>query len=265
MVDIVLIMGVFLVKSHFENIRKEENSMIQLLICDDNPSFVSKLHNMLTHLYGSRKPQIDITDIINPLNLKKQDIEKADIIFLDVDMGNINGIALARYIRSIRQNSILIYVTNYMQYAPEGYEVNAFRYLAKSDLDEKLPLYFDQAIAICAKEKSSISIFCDKVEIEVPLSNLIYAEVYQKTHSLLLHMHEYRQNTIITKLTINALEEKVHDFGFLRIHKSFLVNMRFIQNIQSISTQLKNGQELPTSARNYQLIKAQWLEWKGSF
>lgn len=237
--------------------------MIQILICDDDPQFVLDLHESLVRLYGARKPGIAITDICDPSKITKQDAQKADILFLDVDMGKISGIDLAREIRKTRKNAVLIYVSNYLQYAPAGYEVNAFRYIEKNDLHHKLPLCFEQALAMHLKENACISITCEKEQVEIPVSSFVYAEVYQKTHSLLLHLTQFRQDTMITNMTIRSLEESLKEQGFLRIHKSYLVNMSFIKSISSTVTILKNGETLPTSARGYQNIKALWLEWKG--
>lgn len=238
--------------------------MIHILICDDDPDFVLDLHKKLEKQYGHRKPCIEITDICDPAKITRQDAQKADIIFLDVDMGKISGIDLARKIRMVRKDAVLIYVSNYLQYAPSGYEVNAFRYIEKSDLKNKLPVYFEQALVVCLKEKVCISVICEKTEIEIPVSSFVYAEVYQKTHSLLLHLNQYKQDTLITNMTISSLEKKASELGFLRIHKSYLVNMSFIKSISSTITVLKTGEELPTSARGYQNIKSIWLEWKGN-
>lgn len=117
---------------------------------------------------------------------------------------------------------------------------------------------------MCLKEKACISVICEKTEIEIPVSSFVYAEVYQKTHSLLLHLNQYKQDTLITNMTISSLEKKASELGFLRIHKSYLVNMSFIKSISSTITVLKTGEELPTSARGYQNIKSIWLEWKGN-
>lgn len=89
--------------------------MIHILICDDDPDFVLDLHKKLEKQYGPRKPCIEITDICDPAKITRQDAQKADIIFLDVDMGKISGIDLARKIRMVRKDAVLIYVSNYLQ------------------------------------------------------------------------------------------------------------------------------------------------------
>ena len=69
-----------------------------------------------------------------------------DIALLDIDMGETNGIELARKLRASNENIVIIFITNFIQYAPEGFEVQAFRYLLKADLSAKLDSYFDSAV-----------------------------------------------------------------------------------------------------------------------
>ena len=74
-------------------------------------------------------------------------LQSYDLAFLDIDFGNRRGagIDLARRIRQKRNDTIIIFVTSYVEYAPEGYELRAFRYLLKTDVDTKLELYFSRA------------------------------------------------------------------------------------------------------------------------
>ena len=80
-------------------------------------------------------------------------------------MGDINGLSLARKMRSISKSFILIFVTNYGEYAAEGYEVNAFRFLPKLQLKAKLSDYFSKALAACQSKNRTINVF---VRVKVP-------------------------------------------------------------------------------------------------
>ena len=77
-------------------------------------------------------------------------------------MGDINGMKLARQMRAIHKDFVLIFVTNYGEYAAEGYEVNAFRFLPKLQLAEKLPSYFRQALAACRSRTRTLPHLCEK-------------------------------------------------------------------------------------------------------
>lgn len=126
--------------------------MLHILICDDEPSFTNLLKQSLETLPEYEKRSMVIECVNEPQSISKPMVEKADIIFLDVDIGGVNGMEFAKRLRAIRRNFILIFVTNYGEYAAEGYEVDAFRFLPKLQLSEKLPRYFAQALAECERK-----------------------------------------------------------------------------------------------------------------
>ena len=112
---------------------------IRVLVCDDDKKFVQDMVERLKELTADRP--ICITGCSAPEKLTDQFLSDFQIMFLDIDMGNYNGLEIARRVRKLRLDTVLIFVTHYMEYSPEGYEVKAFRYLLKSNIEEKLPRY----------------------------------------------------------------------------------------------------------------------------
>ena len=136
-------------RTEAEHYPQEGLSMLHILICDDEPEFASLLKSKITGLPTYSRRRMSIECVTDPRNITVQMARDMDLIFLDIDMGNVNGIQLAAKFREVRKDSILIFVTNYGEYAAEGYEVNAFRFLPKLRIDEKLPDYFEKAVAAC--------------------------------------------------------------------------------------------------------------------
>ena len=235
--------------------------MIHVLVCDDDATFVENMTTRLNELALQLKRKIKVTKVVHPEYLTAKTARDIDIAFLDIDMGKINGMDIAREFRTIRNDFVLIFVTNYREYAPEGYEVRAFRYLPKDELNQKLPDYFEKALKVCREEREHIFVLCEKEDVIIAPRNLIYAETYLR--SLRLHLCNTDRNTLTTHMSISALENQLQNRGFLRIHQSYLVNMNYIRLLQSTTTQLKDGTKLPTSARNYQNLKRIYLDWKG--
>ena len=129
---------------------------MNVLVCDDDQQIVDSIIEELkkkseeTHValrfYGFSQPsQIDLS-------------LPYDIALLDIDMGETNGIELARKLRAENGNIVIIFITNFIQYAPEGFEVQAFRYLLKSDLSAKLYSYFDSAVQEVLQRKQLTSL-----------------------------------------------------------------------------------------------------------
>lgn len=236
--------------------------MIRILICAHDSQLVYDLHKILTELYSIWYPPFEITGIINPSNLSADEIKSADIVFLDICMGQEVAISLARRMREINHDFVLLFVGSNVQFSFDFLKENALCCIHKSALEQKLSVYFEHALALCIQTKKCITVPCKKGFITIPVSCLEYAEVYRKTHNLLLHMNNFSSDEIVIGKTISSLENELMQYSFLRIHKSYLVNMNFILSIQSTATQLTSGQILPTSARNYKALKASWLQWK---
>ena len=187
-------------------------------------------------------------------------IAQYDILFLDIDLGKESGIDLARKMRKMNPEAVLIFVTNFSEYAPEGYEVDAFRYLAKSELEKKLPTYFEDALAMCRTRQRKVEILCEGESVPIPVQSLAWIE--SQGREQYLHLVGGCREQLITRLTITQLEDLLVPHGFLRIHKSYLVNMAYLQSFQSTSAVLTIGQALPVGARSYRDNKQKFVRWQ---
>lgn len=192
--------------------------------------------------------------------MSASELTKFDILFLDIDLGDKNGIEMARTMRVHNAEAVLILVTNFSEYAPEGYEVDAFRYLAKADLDQKLPTYFSDALVVCRTRQRKVEIFCEGESMPVPVQALTYVE--SQGHEQLLHLTGWSREELYTRMTMAKLEELLFPQGFLRIHKQFLVNMAYLQSLQSTGALLTTGKSLKASTRNYRENKQKFVNWK---
>lgn len=246
-----------------EQKNKRNFTVIRILVCDDDARFARDLASNLNSLRKvySQEHEIEIAVVSNPHQLTNDDILRTDIAFLDIDMGDMNGINVAQKFRELKKDTVIVFVTSYLEYAPEGYEVGAFRYLLKSQIEQKLPICFEKSLDSCLHKREYLTITCDKELTTILPSHLVYVETYQR--NLLLHMLDSPRTTLRTHMTMNALENMLDNKGFLRIHQSYLVNMAYIVQIKSTGTILSTGVRLPTSARNYASLKQQYLLWKG--
>ena len=102
-------------------------------------------------------------------------------------MGETNGIELARKLRAENENIVIIFITNFIQYAPEGFEVQAFRYLLKADLSAKLDSYFDSAVQEVLRRKQLVTISINSEIIDVPVNDILYLESHRRI--IVMHWH----------------------------------------------------------------------------
>ena len=239
---------------------KVGGTIVRVLICDDDAAFAQDMAQRILALpeYSAKSMSVDCLTDLAAMNSAA--LVKYDILFLDIDLGDKSGIDLARGMLAQNSEAVLIFVTNFNEYAPEGYEVNAFRYLTKADLDQKLPGYFSDALAVCRTRQRKVEIFCEGESMPVPVQTIVYVE--SKGHEQLLHLVGWSRKELYTRMTMLQLEELLFPQGFLRIHKQFLVNMAYLQSLQSTGAVLTTGKSLKASARNYRENQRKFTNWK---
>lgn len=235
-------------------------NMIHILICDDDTTFAHDMYKRILTLPAYSPKSMTIQCLTNANDINAELLTNCDILFLDIDLGEKNGISLARDMRRRNPEAVLIFVINFSEYAPEGYEVDAFRYLSKTELDKKLSLYFSDALNVCRTRQRKVEIFCEGESMPVPIQALAYVE--SQGHEQCLHLVGWQREKLYTRLTMAQLEELLFSQGFLRIHKRFLVNMIYLQTLQSTGAVLTTGHTLPASARSYRDNKQKFVKWQ---
>lgn len=238
--------------------------MIQIVLCDDNPSFLETLRLEIRNILKQHKMDAAVHVFQNPECIPENTLSSCDICFLDIDFpGNeCTGIDIAKRIRKLRMDSILIFITNFIEYAPEGYEVQAFRYLLKSEIHTKLEPYLMQAISRLRTEQESLQLNISGETITLLLKEILYIE--SQGHTAVIHLTKQGTHKVYRfYASLTSLEQSLSSRGFLRIQKSYLVNMRRLKKYQCTEAVLDDGTVLPVSEKNYGKQKQQFLLWKG--
>lgn len=230
---------------------------MKVLVCDDEPEALEKIESLLARPCREAGAELIISDRPEQLD----NLAEFDLAFLDIDMARLDGMTLARRLRAARPDAVIVFVTNFIQYAPEGYEVQAFRYLLKPTLEEKLPACFSLAVEEIKRRRQSIVVRSDGNMVELHLRDVLYFESNQRIVTAFLSSGESEPCRFYASLT--ELTRQLEDAGFLRIQRSYLVNMAYIQQFQYGAVELQNGVRLPVSAKNYAQHKQQYLLWKG--
>lgn len=234
--------------------------MVSIIICDDNREYLSRLCSDMESALDALNVKAKIHTYTQMESIPDSILSGCDIAFLDIDFEGkrYNGIDIARKLRAAHKDVVIIFVTNYIEYAPEGYEVNAFRYVLKSDIQKKLPSYLPEALSQLHTERETMKIQNGGELITIALADISYME--SQHHTVIIHTpeKEYRCYNSLT-----ALEEELGSKGFLRIHNSYLVNMIHLSKYSSTEAVLSDGTSLRVSARSYAVQKQKYLLWKG--
>lgn len=113
---------------------------MHVLICDDDAAFGARMADYIHDYFEARSVQLQTVVCTGAAEaLRTPYLELYQLAFLDVDMPGTNGIALGRELKQRSPDIRLVYVSAYLEFAPEGYTVNAYRYLLKRDIARMLP------------------------------------------------------------------------------------------------------------------------------
>ncbi len=234
--------------------------MIRIACCDDDPMVLREMTDLLGQ-YVKIRCGLEWATYGSALDLIAA-IEQGhrwDILLLDIVMPGENGIDLAREIRTRDGEVKIIFLTSSPEFAVQSYTVGAYYYLLKPVTVQTLFPVLDRAMAACTRTQTEKLILkCKNGLTAIAPEKLSYCEVWN--HTLLLHLSNGR--LLESKGKMDALEEQLRPFGsFLRIHRSYLVNMEYIQSISSKTVTLICGTELPLPHGKYSEVKKVYLAY----
>lgn len=241
------------------------NSMLNILICDDDTTVLTAIRAKTESVLKELDKKAKIHTFTDATSISEQILSGCDIALLDIDFdgAGYNGMDIARKIRSLRSDTVIIFVTNFIEYAPEGYEVQAFRYILKRDL--QLDLTAILPLALKQLNRETLPIQVNGEIIKISLDDILYLEVQQHNITVVTRKltAERKQKEYSFYATLSDLEERLAHLGFLRIHKSYLVNMKHLKKFQCREATLDNGMTLRVGEKSYAENKQKFLLWKG--
>lgn len=220
-----------------------------IAVCDDQEAERGYLSVLVDQWSKDRGHRIQISTFSSAENfLFQYEEQKAyDILLLDIEMGQMNGVELAKVLRKENDKIQIIFVTGYSDYISEGYEVEALHYLMKPVKEEKLWEVLDRAAQKLAKNEKILNLESSGGIYRIPVYQIRYAEVYG--NYVTIHAAE----EIRVKMTLGELEESL-DERFLRISRSYLVNLTRILRVTKKEILLNDGTSLSLPRGAYEQV-----------
>ena len=221
---------------------------MRIAICDDEEIYRVELKTILDKLLINVDYNIDTFDDGRQL---MESFNKApyDLVFLDIEMPAVDGITLAKSIRSKSENVFIVFLTGHIEYALEGYEVNALRYLTKPvDIDK-----LKEVIRYVQEKQGSarqLIIREDGEEILIDINDVIYMESMNQNVRIVSTSGEH-----IIRYNIGDFEEQLKNDGFFRIHRGYLISLSKVKKLVKNDVIMDNGETLPASRSNLKPLK----------
>lgn len=230
--------------------------MISVAIVDDENTFIQMYKKEVSEIFSKLGFECEISTYTNPAVFQKETIKiKYDLIFLDIDMPDISGMQIASELNKQDNNGALIFVSNHSNFVFEAFRYSAYRFIRKENL------HSDTSEAVCsfcsslkAKENYITLDLENKKDVPINLSNIKY--FFSIRHDIyLLNENQESERLAIRTYTLDDLESMLRGKGFIRIHRTYLLNYLYVYQIRSEKVLLKDKSELPLSRSRYDNVK----------
>ena len=221
---------------------------VRIAICDDEEIYRIELKTILDKLLINVDYNIDTFDDGNRLveNFKSHPY---DILFLDIEMPAVDGITLAKSLRAISEKVFIVFLTSHVEYAIEGYEVNALRYLTKPVDIDKL-----KEVIRYVQEKQGASrqliIKEDGEELLININDVIYLESMNQNVRIVTTQGEH-----VIRYNIGDFEEQLKNDGFFRSHRGYLISLAKVKKLSKNDVIMEGDVILPVSRSNVKALK----------
>lgn len=168
-----------------------------------------------------------------------------DMLLLDIEMGTMDGVTMAKQVRQDNETVQIVFITGYSDYIAEGYEVAVLHYLVKPVNREKLLTVLDRALEKRKKDERCLNLELGGEMVRIPFYEIRFFDVYRNY----VTVHAKADYTI--KHTLGDFEKEL-DERFCRVGRGMILNLKYIQRVTKTEVRLSDGTVLPLPRRAYE-------------
>lgn len=236
---------------------------MEILICDDDVTVINQIEKLLKDFLKDKKTLFNIfkyTSGEEVLEIRK----KFDIAFIDIEMAQVNGLEVTRYIKKINRNAIIFIITAFEGYLDDAMDLNIFRYISKPIIPDRFLKNLDKAVELYNKNSNIIMVDNRTKYYNVFTKDIIYATIADKKNiGIVTENRKYISNKGWDYWVKKLLN---HDC-FSRPHYSYIVNMNYVTDYdkQDITIRINSKQttKIPISRRHYKTFKDNFSKFMG--
>lgn len=232
--------------------------MITIAICDDENIFIENYIKIINKIKKDNKYNIELHTFNSGEDLIKYIIIndlRFDLVFLDIIMKEVNGIDTAKRIKKVDESTEIVFLTSSKEYALDGYEIKAFNYIIKNSdkLEDKIfeainHAYLNRDKYIVINNKS----FVEKIDIK----SIVYIESNKRKIIVYTVNGKYETYEKLDNIYI-----KLESYGFVRTHRSYIINMDFIKKIEQKEIVTTTGDTVLISRANAEMVKERFMKY----
>lgn len=233
---------------------------MRIAICEDEDKYADQL---IDYINEWAKEKDILVEVFVHITAEKflyewEDSEDYDMIFLDIKMGTITGMELAKIMRRTNKDIPIIFTTNMKEYAIAGYSVDAMQYLLKPVQKEDCFACLNRVYQNDRIKKYFMFNDVDKT-FRIPHEDIIYIEKFAHNATIVTAKDEY----IFRKTMMQLLEELNNDL-FIQCHKSYIINIHHMESLSKTFAVMSNGSEVPMSKNMVKEINERFYKYNVS-
>lgn len=221
----------------------------KIAIIDDDQKDLDLAYKVIQDYCKSKSFQIELIKSINPFKINFSS-SKLTALFLDIEMPEINGINLARKISETNPKLKIIFVTNMDHLVYDASRVVPFGFVRKSKLKEEICEALDRLLKAVNNQHNTILIQNSAGIYKIHSNDILWVSVYKND----IEIHTQNQ-TIKTRSTLKAFISLIPYSFFLKINKSFIININYVDELHSNSVIMADGTEIFINSRTLKSIK----------
>lgn len=182
-----------------------------------------------------------------------------DALFVDIELeDSVNGIDLVREAAKRWPRCQVVYVTNYLRYAPDVYVTDHLWFVLKDDFEKRLPEILEKLARRLDEKRLTLQVkTLERVTVLLPCTSIVYLE--RKGRATIIHLERGDSHRVADKLV--DLLDRLPESVFARCHGSFAVNLGHIRVLRADTLTMSDGSEVPVSRRYAPMLRSGQLEW----
>ena len=228
---------------------------MRILICDDDQEALNILNTLIQEYMRNRYISFTVVSTTNPMEILNGK-DSFDLAFLDIQMEGIDGIALAKELKQRNGKLALFFVTNYDVYQDSAMDMQALRFFSKPINVKRLHAGLDKAMEYIDGAYVDVYLYGENAQIRILVDDIMYLT------------RENRKVWMYTKNTSYPLREgfdywcqKLPPLFFYQVHKSFYVNLHYVQKYAYTELVLADGTQIPVAPRRQAEFHRFWFEY----
>jgi len=232
-------------------------TMINIAICDDEVPILEFVEREIDHFYVSRNIAVNVMKFTNGSTfLDACRNTNFHLVFLDIEMPHMSGIDVVAKLRSVYDDMEIIFLTSYENYVFESFRYRPLRFIRKSKIDSELEEALEAFQKIMDNSKNYYSFLTTDGVVIWRVDDIQYMEAFQ--HYIYIHR---KDKNIKVRGSLDKYEKEFGTWGFIRIHKSYLVSYQHIYSINTNEVILTDQKKLPLSRRRNEEVKEKFIEY----